>query len=167
MPARRGQARAVRNKSCPERRLAQSQSATRETRMQTYRAASASGGFANIDLNPRRPTTNRTAQDHQREKQITHKGSHQDASQINIPWCAHWISLKQVFCALGVGAEDRGPTVDITCRHFQIASNSSRHTWLKSRKGSKLSLSIRCCTSTNERLGSEYVKTIVFTTADA
>jgi hypothetical protein len=97
MPARRGQARAVRNKSCPERRLAQSQSATRETRMQTYRAASASGGFANIDLNPRRPTTNRTAQDHQREKQITHKGSHQDASQINIPWCAHWISLKQVF----------------------------------------------------------------------
>jgi hypothetical protein len=26
-----------------------------------------------------------------------HKGSHQDASQINIPWCAHWISLKQVF----------------------------------------------------------------------
>ena len=29
--------------------------------MQTYRAASVSGGFANIDLNPRRPTTNRTA----------------------------------------------------------------------------------------------------------
>src|SRR6202022_806019 len=36
-------------------------------------------------------------QDHQREKQISHKGSHQDASQINIPCCAHWISLKQVF----------------------------------------------------------------------
>jgi hypothetical protein len=29
--------------------------------MQTYSAASANGGFANIDLNPRRPTTNRTA----------------------------------------------------------------------------------------------------------
>jgi hypothetical protein len=28
--------------------------------MQTYRAASASGGLANIDLNPKRPTTNRT-----------------------------------------------------------------------------------------------------------
>src|SRR6476661_7464354 len=36
-------------------------------------------------------------QDHQCEEQISHKGSHQDASQINIPWCAHWISLKQAF----------------------------------------------------------------------
>jgi len=40
---------------------AQTQNAMRDARMQTYRAASASGGFANIDLNPRRPTTNRTA----------------------------------------------------------------------------------------------------------
>src|SRR5205814_8836066 len=40
---------------------AQIQNAMRDPRMQTYRAASASGGFANIDLNPRRPTANRTA----------------------------------------------------------------------------------------------------------
>jgi hypothetical protein len=41
--------------------VTQIQNAMRDTRMQTYRAASASGGFANIDLNPRRPTTTRTA----------------------------------------------------------------------------------------------------------
>ncbi len=41
--------------------VAQIQNAMRDPRMQTYRAASASGGFANVDLNPRRPTTNRTA----------------------------------------------------------------------------------------------------------
>jgi len=40
--------------------VAQIQNAMRDARMQMYRAASASGGFANIDLNPRRPTTNRT-----------------------------------------------------------------------------------------------------------
>src|SRR5713101_2080952 len=41
--------------------VAQIQNAMRDARMQTYRAASASGGFANIDLNPKRPTANRTA----------------------------------------------------------------------------------------------------------
>jgi len=33
--------------------VTQIQNAMRDTRMQTYRAASASGGFANIDLNRR------------------------------------------------------------------------------------------------------------------
>src|SRR6267142_6408887 len=41
--------------------VTQIENAMRDARMQTYRAASASGGFANIDLNPRRPTANRTA----------------------------------------------------------------------------------------------------------
>jgi hypothetical protein len=41
--------------------VAQIQNAMRDARMQMYKAASASGGFANVDLNPRRPTTNRTA----------------------------------------------------------------------------------------------------------
>ena len=41
--------------------VAQIQNAMRDARMQTYRAASAIGGFANIDLNARRPATNRTA----------------------------------------------------------------------------------------------------------
>src|SRR5882762_11774667 len=41
--------------------VAQIQNSMRDARMQTYRAASASGGFANIDLNPKRPTANRTA----------------------------------------------------------------------------------------------------------
>src|ERR1700730_3994095 len=41
--------------------VAQIHNAMRDARMQTYSAASASGGFSNIDLNPRRPTTNQTA----------------------------------------------------------------------------------------------------------
>src|SRR5260370_21618637 len=41
--------------------VTQIQNAMRDARMQTYRAASASGGLANIDLNPKRPTANRTA----------------------------------------------------------------------------------------------------------
>ena len=41
--------------------VAQIQNAMRDARMQTYRAASASGGFAKIDLNPKRPTAIRTA----------------------------------------------------------------------------------------------------------
>ena len=80
--------------------VAQTQNAMRDARMQTYRAASASGGFANIDLNPRRPTTNRTAIriTNARNKYRT-KGVNQDASQINIPWCAHWILPKPAYAA--------------------------------------------------------------------
>jgi hypothetical protein len=37
------------------------QNAMRDTKMQMHRAASASGRFANVDLNPTRPTTNRIA----------------------------------------------------------------------------------------------------------
>jgi hypothetical protein len=43
------------------RAATQVQNAMRDARMQKHRAPSASGGFANVDLNPRRPTTNRIA----------------------------------------------------------------------------------------------------------
>ena len=54
-----GHDRAAREPSPNTSEPAQIQNAMRDARMQTYSAASASGGFANIDLNPRRPTTNR------------------------------------------------------------------------------------------------------------
>jgi len=65
------------------------QNPMRDARMQTYRAASASGGFANIDLNPKRPTTNRTAIKMTRRGTVPHKGVNQDAPQINITWGTH------------------------------------------------------------------------------
>jgi hypothetical protein len=60
-----------------------------------YRAASAGGGFANIDLNPKRPTTNRTAIriTNARNKYRT-KGAAR-MPPINIPWCAHWITMRE------------------------------------------------------------------------
>jgi hypothetical protein len=51
--------------------VAQIQNAMRDARMQMYKAASASGGFANVDLNPTTDNKSNGDQDHQREKQIS------------------------------------------------------------------------------------------------